>query len=93
VDQWQAQQANIIEFIERHAPALNHRLKRAYAVSSSNSESESDEETVDDEYFAFLANSIHADGVSATSTSAKPKVKTEPMKPQISPLSHELHKR
>jgi hypothetical protein len=64
----------ITAFIEKHAPSLTSKFTRNYQISSSASESasDSDPEPQDDDYFAFIAGSLHLDGVSATPAVARP---------------------
>jgi hypothetical protein len=80
IDQWQSRRTSVIAFIEKHAPTLNPRFKRAYVVSSSSSGSDDKAEPVDQEYLTFLTNSIQASGITATSTAAKPPPRSDTAK-------------
>jgi hypothetical protein len=80
IDQWQSRRTSVIAFIEKHAPTLNPRFKRAYVVSSSSSESDDEVELVDQEYVTFVTNSIQTSGIAATSSAVKPQPRQDPAK-------------
>jgi hypothetical protein len=85
IDQWQSRRTSVIAFIEKHAPTLNPRFKRAYVISSSSSGSDDEAQLVDEQYLTFLTNSIPASGIAATSSAAQRQPIPDPAKAPTAP--------